>query len=219
MATLNNANIINGNTVETADILQLYTALGTGNPGDITGLVITGSLKGDVAGTSTNTNFVRVNNNTTDTTIYSVLFADSPVSSANKQVYADSGSNGSGMHYQPSTDKLFVTASYALEVLNGGGGSSLTMTTTDGTNPATTGTWIPIAGVAVYSGAPINAAEVDVQIVFGINSPSFGVDFFITANQIAPPSSPAVSVSPSITGNVVTFEGATSDVVYQGWYK
>ena len=151
MATLNNANIINGNTVETADILQLYTALGTGNPGDITGLVITGSLKGDVAGTSTNTN--------------------------------------------------------------------LTMTTTDGTNPATTGTWIPIAGVAVYSGAPINAAEVDVQIVFGINSPSFGVDFFITANQIAPPSSPAVSVSPSITGNVVTFEGATSDVVYQGWYK
>jgi hypothetical protein len=46
MATLNNANIINGNPVETADILQLYTALGTGSPGDITGLVITGSLDG-----------------------------------------------------------------------------------------------------------------------------------------------------------------------------
>jgi len=222
MATLDNSNIVNGNTVETTDITQLYTALGTGNPGTITGLVMTGSLKGDVQGTSTNANFARINNNTTSPTIYSVLFTDSPVSSANKQIYADSGSDGSGMHYQPSTDTLTVTASFAVtasHALNAGGGSSLTMATTpDSQNPATSATWIPIAGVAQYFAGP--GASVDLFTIFGFAPVGgFGVDLIITANEIVSPSSPAVTISPSLNVNVVTFEGATANVMYQGWYR
>ena len=222
MATLDNSNIVNGNTVETTDITQLYTALGTGNPGTITGLVMTGSLKGDVQGTSTNANFARINNNITSPTIYSVLFADSPVSSANKQIYADSGSDGSGMHYQPSTDLLTVTASFAVtasHALNAGGGSSLTMATTpDSQNPAVSSTWIPIAGVAQFLVGP--GAFVDLQQIFGFTPVGgFGIDLIITANEIVAPSNPAVPISPSLTANIVTFEGATGDVMYQGWYR
>ena len=221
MATLDNSNIVNGNTVETTDITQLYTALGTGNAGDITGLVMTGSLKGDVSGTSTNANFARINNNTTTPTIYSVLFADSPVSSANKQIYADSGSDGSGMHYQPSTDLLTVTASFAVtasHALNAGGGSSLTMATTpDSQNPASSGTWIPIAGVAQFLGG---SSFVDLQQIFGfVPVGGFGVDLIITANEIVNPSSLAVPISPSLNTSIVTFEGATGNVMYQGWYR
>ena len=221
MATLDNSNIVNGNTVETTDITQLYTALGTGNAGDITGLVMTGSLKGDVSGTSTNANFARINNNTTTPTIYSVLFADSPVSSANKQIYADSGSDGSGMHYQPSTDLLTVTASFAVtasHALNAGGGSSLTMATTpDSQNPASSGTWIPIAGVAQFLGG---SSFVDLQQIFGfVPVGGFGVDLIITANEIVNPSSLAVPISPSLKTSIVTFEGATGNVMYQGWYR
>lgn len=222
MATLDNSNIVNGNTVETTDITQLYTALGTGNAGDITGLVMTGSLKGDVSGTSTNANFARINNNTTTPTIYSVLFADSPVNSANKQIYADSGSDGSGMHYQPSTDLLTVTASFAVtasHALNAGGGSSLTMATTpDSQNPAVSSTWIPIAGVAQFQVGP--GAFVDLQQIFGFTPVGgFGVDLIITANEIVNPSSPAVPISPSLNVSIVAFEGATADVMYQGWYR
>jgi hypothetical protein len=222
MATLDNSNIVNGNTVETTDITQLYTALGTGNPGTITGLVMTGSLKGDVQGTSTNANFARINNNITSPTIYSVLFADSPVSSANKQIYADSGSDGSGMHYQPSTDTLTVTASFAVtasHALNAGGGSSLTMATTpDSQNPATSRTWIPIAGVASYQAGP--GALVDLTQIFGFTPiGGFGVDLIITANEIVSPSQPAVAISPSLQGAILTFEGATGNVMYQGWYR
>ena len=221
MATLDNSNIVNGNTVETTDITQLYTALGTGNPGTITGLVMTGSLKGDVQGTSTNANFARINNNITSPTIYSVLFADSPVSSANKQIYADSGSDGSGMHYQPSTDLLTVTASFAVtasHALNAGVGSSLIMDTTpDSQNPATSGTWIPIAGVAQFGGG---SAFVDLQQIFGFTpAGGFGVDLIITANEIVNPSSPAVPISPSLNAGILTFEGATGNVMYQGWYR
>lgn len=222
MATLDNSNIVNGNTVETTDITQLYTALGTGNAGDITGLVMTGSLKGDVSGTSTNANFARIVNNTTTPTIYSVLFADSPVSSANKQIYADSGSDGSGMHYQPSTDLLTVTASFAVtasHALNAGGGSSLTMATTpDSQNPASSGIWIPIAGVAQFLVGL--GASVDLQQIFGFTpAGGFGVDLIITANEIVAPSAPAVAISPSLFSNILTFEGATADVMYQGWYR
>ena len=223
MATLDNSNIVNGNTVETTDITQLYTALGTGNAGTITGLVMTGSLKGDVQGTSTNANFARINNNTTAPITYSVLFADSPVSSANKQIYADSGSDGSGMHYQPSTDLLTVTASFAVtasHALNAGVGSSLTMAVTpDSQNPALSRIWIPIAGVAQFS-VGTNSAFVDLQTVFGFTPQvGFGDDLIITANEIVAPSNPAVPISPSLTANIVTFEGATGDVMYQGWYR
>jgi hypothetical protein len=43
MATLNPSNVINGNTIQASDILQLYNAFGTGST-NITGLSLTGSI-------------------------------------------------------------------------------------------------------------------------------------------------------------------------------
>lgn len=47
MATLDLSNIVNGNTIEANDVLQLYQAFGTGSGASITGLAMTGSLYGN----------------------------------------------------------------------------------------------------------------------------------------------------------------------------
>ena len=225
MATLDNSNVVNGQTVEATDITQLYTALGTGNPGTITGLVMTGSLNGDVQGTSTNANFARINNNTTTPTIYSVLFADSTVTSGNAQIYADSGSNGSGMHYQPSTDTLTVTASYANEVVSASYASIAGVSETskvefsvDSLTPASFNSFTPFAG---YAPTILGITQqLDMTQVFGITGTAvIGVNLFITANQVeAPTTGTSTAIGISIQSNVITFEGATGPVVYHGWY-
>ena len=45
MATLNPSNVVNGNIIQASDVLQLFEAFGTGSQ-NITGLSMTGSLKG-----------------------------------------------------------------------------------------------------------------------------------------------------------------------------
>jgi hypothetical protein len=102
MATLNNANIINGNPVETADILQLYTALGTGSPGDITGLVITGSLDGSA------TSIVIPSPSTSTGTYYPTLVPG--VGTQNLEIGT--------LEYNAATNTLTTTASYATTALN-----------------------------------------------------------------------------------------------------
>ena len=226
MATLDNSNVVNGQTVEATDITQLYTALGTGNPGNITGLVMTGSLNGDVQGTSTNANFARINNNTTTPTIYSVLFADSPVTSGNAQIYADSGSNGSGMHYQPSTDTLTVTASFANEVVSssyasiaGVSNESKVEFTPDSVTVASVNSFQAFAGLAPFSGG--SAQTVDMQQIFSISGTlSLGTNLFITANQVAlSTGNPGTPIDIFVQGGqIISFEGASGPVVYHGWY-
>lgn len=56
MATLDLSNIVNGNTIEANDVLQLYQAFGTGSGASITGLAMTGSLYGN-ASTATTASF------------------------------------------------------------------------------------------------------------------------------------------------------------------
>ena len=238
MATLDNSNIINGNTVETTDILQLYTALSsTGAPGDITGLAMSGSLEGNAATatlatsattatTATNANFPRVTNSTTLAgTGYAVPFVQtSPADTAASYIslFVDSGS-ASGMTYSPSADLLTVTASYASEALSTVSSSyssvtetSYVFTTPDSAATATKGTWVPFGGVVLISAG----AAFDVTSVFpqSINPPIFGVNFIITGNEIVAPAGSPVLVSPSLNNTIITFEGATGDVMYQGWY-
>ena len=54
------------------------------------------------------------------------------------------------------------------------------------------------------------------------STPTFGVNFIITGNQIVTPGTSPVLVSPSLGAggnpNILTFEGASGDVMYQGWY-
>lgn len=53
MATLNPSNVVNGNTIQASDILQLFEAFGTGSQ-NITGLSMTGSItNADVATSAT----------------------------------------------------------------------------------------------------------------------------------------------------------------------
>ena len=228
MATLDNSNVVNGQTVEATDITQLYTALGTGSPGTITGLVMTGSLQGNVQGTSTNANFPRVTNNSLTGGPYSVPFAQtSPAVGAADYVALfvdDPVAAGAGMTYTPSADLLTVTASYASEALSTVSSSyssvtetSFVFTTPDSNGVATKGTWVPFGGVAAFTAG---AAQFDAPAVFtqSPNPPVFGVNFIITGNQIVAPSTSPVLVSPSLNNTVITFEGATGDVMYQGWY-
>ena len=240
MATLDNSNVVNGQTVEATDITQLYTALGTGSPGTITGLVMTGSLEGNAATatlatsattatTATNANFPRVTNSTALAgTGYAVPFVQtSPADTAASYIslFVDSGS-ASGMTYSPSADLLTVTASYASEALSTVSSSyssvtetSYVFTTPDSAATATKGTWVPFGGVV-----PISAgAAFDVTTVFpAAGTPTFGVNFIITGNQIVTPGTSPVLVSPSLGAggnpNILTFEGASGDVMYQGWY-
>ena len=236
MATLDNSNVVNGQTVEATDITQLYTALGTGSPGTITGLVMTGSLEGNAATatlatsattatTATNANFPRVTNSTTLAgTGYAVPFVQtSPADTAASYIslFVDSGS-ASGMTYSPSADLLTVTASYASEALSTVSSSyssvtetSYMFTTPDSLAQATKRTWVPFGGVVLISAG----AAFDVSQVFpAAGTPTFGVNFIITGNEIVAPAGTPVLVSPSLNNTIITFEGATGDVMYQGWY-
>ena len=226
MAGLDNSNVSTGNTVDASDIQQLYTALGTGSPGTIDGLVMTGSLNGNVVGnvigdvtgdltgdvtgdvtgsmqgTSTQSNFGRVTNNITAPTSYSVVFADAPTTQQYTNLFVDSGSDGSGMHYQPSTDTLQVTASYAITASyamnggGGGGGSSLSFRTTPSSDPATPGssvTMVPFGGVW----DPAFNNGVDILAIFGKTPTQIGVDILVTATSYDP-----VFASPSPAGAI-----------------
>ncbi len=252
MAGLDNSNVSTGNTVDASDIQQLYTALGTGSPGTIDGLVMTGSLKGDVEGdvtgdltgnadtatTSTNSNFGRIANNITAPTSYSVVFADAPTSPSYKQLYVDSGSDGSGMHYQPSnnllqvTSSYAVTASYALNGGGGGGGSSLSFRATENSDPLFPGTpvtMIPFGGVWDPN---VAASGVDIVAIFGKTPTQLGVDILVTAtpyNPIFASPAPATVLGLTLDTTLPTapilvfydFQGQVYNkpVSYHGWLE
>ncbi len=248
MAGLDNSNISTGNTVEASDIQQLYTALGTGSPGTIDGLVITGSLKGDVTGdltgnadtatTSTNSNFGRISNNITAPTSYSVVFADAPTSPTYKQLYVDSGSDGSGMHYQPSNNLLQVTSSYAVTAsyaLNGGGGggSAIPIRLTSDSNPLTPPSsinMIPFGGI--WNPSATGGTGVDINAIFARTPTQIGVDMLVTAtcydpNFAAPGVATAIGVTLDTTNptqpllNFYDSAGApyNKEVSYHGWLE
>jgi len=119
MATLNSSNIVNGNIVETTDILQLYDALTAG--GGTTGVYnvsISGSLTGS-ATTATNASKLNPSINASTNANYNVLFAATS-SATYEEVYKE---DGNIMTYNPSTNLLNVTSSRAVTAsfaLNGG---------------------------------------------------------------------------------------------------
>jgi hypothetical protein len=74
MATLNPSNVVNGNTIQASDILQLFEAFGTGSQ-NITGLSLTGSItNATTALTSSITNNIVVP--TTSSGIYYPVIVD-----------------------------------------------------------------------------------------------------------------------------------------------
>ena len=74
MATLNPSNVINGNTIQASDILQLFEAFGTGSQ-NITGLSLTGSITNAITAlTSSITNNIVVP--TTSSGVYYPVIVD-----------------------------------------------------------------------------------------------------------------------------------------------
>ena len=226
MATLDNSNVVNGQTVEATDITQLYTALGTGSPGTITGLVMTGSLLGDVSGTSTNANFPKIINNTNVSTQFSVVFATAPISNGYAPLYVDSGSvgsggAGSGMFYQPSTDTLTVTASYANEVVTSSYSSVANSVdgyiSFNGQAAPATSIFHPIGGTVTLGGG--GTYSLDILVTFPtLLTPTQGLgrDIIMTATDTTSPS--AVQLAFSIGPPSIDFTGAAGDVIsYSGW--
>jgi len=108
MATLDPGNIVNGNTIQPNDLLQLYQAFGTGSGASITGLAMTGSLNG-TATTATNASKLDPTLNASTNQNYNVLFATTS-SATYETIYKE---NGDIMTYNPSTNVLTVTSSYA----------------------------------------------------------------------------------------------------------
>jgi hypothetical protein len=106
MATLNPSNVVNGNTIQASDIEQLYNAFGTGSAGfaPITGVSLTGSI--------TNANVA-----TTATSASNITTAITGGGTHYLTFVQGAGTNppkiDNDLEYNPSTNNLTVTASFA----------------------------------------------------------------------------------------------------------
>ena len=243
MATLDNSNIINGNTVETTDILQLYTALSsTGAPGDITGLAMSGSLEGNAATatlatsattatTATNANFPRITNTNLSGGPYSVPFAQtSPAvgDAAYTTLFVDDPVAAGGMAYTPSTDLLTVTSSYANESLTtisssfASTANSVDVYISDNGQPATTppSKFQPVGGTVTLGTGGI--FSLDISSTFTTITPptqGLGRDIIMTANSTTVPNQ-AVQLAFSLAPPSIDFTGAAGDIIsFSGWIK
>ena len=107
MATLDSTNVVNGNTIEATDVLQLYQAFGSAG-GGITGLAMTGSLYGNALTATTAT---------TATTASNINSAIVSTGTYYLSLVAGAGVNptkiASLLEYDAATNELNVTASYA----------------------------------------------------------------------------------------------------------
>lgn len=200
MATLNSSNIVNGNVVETTDILQLYDALTAG--GGTTGVYnvsISGSLTGS-ATTSTNASKLDPTLNASTNANYNVLFAASS-SATYETIYKE---DGTIMTYNPSTNTLNVTSSRAVTASYADNGGIATQ----------------VSGQAYSNvgGAPIDAAfkfyAGRVRIVSnaastgtfpGLVGKTLGTNVWVTAT--------IEGTAASFSGAVVTVKGLASGVI------
>ena len=109
MATLNPSNVINGNTIQASDVLQLFEAFGTGSQ-NITGLSLTGSITNatTAATASSVTNLIVA---TTSSGIYYPVIVDG---SGTKPPKILSTFELSGSVLNNITASHAITASYAL---------------------------------------------------------------------------------------------------------
>jgi len=104
MATLNPSNVINGNTIQASDVLQLFEAFGTGSQ-NITGLSLTGSI----------TNATLATTATSASNITTAVIA-----SGTQYLVFVTGSGtkppkiASLLEYDAATNNLTVTASFAI---------------------------------------------------------------------------------------------------------
>tara|TARA_B110000503_G_scaffold94610_1_gene142533 strand:+ start:2507 stop:3130 length:624 start_codon:yes stop_codon:yes gene_type:complete len=174
MATLDPSNVVNGNIIEASDIEQLYNALGTGSLGftTITGLVMTGSLKGSA------TSIIIPSPATSTGTYYPTLVPG--VGTQNLEIGT--------LEYNAATDTLTTTASYAVTALN----ASVTQVNNQRYDDGSTilsGNFKFVAGkVAMVTGTCVSTPF---TVLIG---KKIGQDAFITANYTGPGIGPTDAV-------------------------
>jgi hypothetical protein len=216
MAQLDKSNIVTGNTINASDVSALYDAFTAGGGYSVS---VSGSLTGS-ATTALNASKLNPLADSTNNT-RRVLFAGS--SSADYEQVLKT--NGNKLTYNPSTDLLNTTASYAVTAsyaLNGGGGGGgSTIVSSVSANAATTqgasGTWVPFGGVVALSGGTVS---VDLQNIFPsipVISLGLGRDIIVTANNMT--SATAIQVAVNLGGPItIDFTGnGTDEVVFWGW--
>ena len=226
MATLNPSNVVNGNTIQASDIEQLYNAFGTGSSGytPITGLSMTGSLNGIAstasfvitAQTGSKANNIIINNNATTNQIYRLTYVlDSSMPSIGNSTYlplnADSGSDGSGLSYNPSNNSLTAslfsgTSSWATNVVNTPTPSVISGVSYPSGSIKVPGSLFSFIAGADKTGNPSNTSSIQITELSG---KTLGQTAFVTATAVSgsgPISS--IQVSGSIVGDILTFESS-----------
>ena len=103
MATLNPSNVVNGNTIQASDVLQLFEAFGTGSQ-NITGLSMTGSITNATLAT-TATSASNITTAITGGGIHYITFVSGSGTKPPKIA--------SLLEYNAATNNLTVTASFA----------------------------------------------------------------------------------------------------------
>ena len=174
MATLDPSNIVNGNTIQTSDLLQLYQAFGTGSGASITGLAMSGSLNGNASTATLATTATSASNLTTAITgggTHYLTFVDGAGTRPSKIA--------SLLEYTPSNNNLQVTASYALVAETAGNPTQINTQEYErlGSSVAT-GNFKFVAGAVTLSGG--SGASGNFTSLAGKN---LGTDAFITATM------------------------------------
>jgi len=215
MATLDPSNIVNGNTVEANDLLQLYQAFGTGSGASITGLAMTGSLYGNaLTATTANTasyatTTFNINTDITGGGTHYLTFVAGSGSKAPKIA--------SLLEYDASNNNLQVTSSYATtsSYTLGGISNSITGRYDNGTITQA-GIFKVIAGAASFN-PPFGATSSVFPELIG---KTLGVNAWITANfgSIAPEAVVITNISSS--GEILfdSVNGNPSSIIFTGFY-
>ena len=231
MATLDPGNIVNGNIIQTSDLLQLYKAFGTGSGDTITGLAMTGSLNGTASWADSSTNStiaVSASNLTTATTSSGVYYPVVVSGVGTKPPKLVSTFELSGSVLNNITASRAITASYALNAAT----PSNTVTVSAGsgeTNPLGDFSMKAFAGItdAFIGGGLPNSQSVSMSLAFPTLTPStaIGTDLWVNATPLTADINitQPIFVSYNPASKVLTFqtEDATfnGQVVYTGYAK
>jgi hypothetical protein len=211
MATLDPSNVVNGNTIQASDVLQLYEAFGTGSQ-NITGLSMTGSItNADVATSATSAS--KITTAITGGGTHYLTFVQG-AGTYSPKIDTD-------LEYNPNTNVLTVTASSATSASYAITASYVNSSQASQINgvkySASVGTpntnFSFIAGFATTGTVP-NTASITITQLTG---KTLGTTAFVTATPSGSVNSITVN---SLIGNILTFESQnpSTDFYYTVFY-
>jgi len=211
MATLNPSNVVNGNTIQASDILQLYEAFGTGSQ-NITGLSMTGSItNADVATSATSAS--KITTAITGGGNHYLTFVQGAGTFSPKI--------NNDLEYNPTTNTLTVTASsatsssYAVSAshVNSSQANQLIGTAYSASVGTPNTNFSFIAGFATTGNTPNTASIIITQLA----GKTLGTSAFVTATASGSINNITVN---SLIGNTLTFESQnpTTDFYYTVFY-